>query len=104
MPKKNTERIEQDIKIEIRFILPKKKQQHIYVARNLKRNCFYYHEGSNYAISTKKMVIDRFMAHYDRCETGKCLFAKLQKLPYRLKLKKGEQVRIPIDVDKAEVV
>lgn len=83
-----------------------KKQQYIYVAR--KKGYLL----DNYYLSFKKMIP---LNHYDERAKKSDMYIRFivygedlkeyAKLPIRnIKLKKGEQVRIPILVDKAEVV
>lgn len=81
--------------------MTKKKQQYIYVARNKKSTRHIVSGKIIYHISNKKMKLlnDVFEVNKKFCITPKQLYEF-----FGIKLKKGEQVRIPIDTDKAERV
>lgn len=110
MPKKKIERIKQDIKIKIEPTLPKNKQQYIYVAREKNGNLYYSTVKFH-----KAKICDKYFGKQEKSEHKNKIFCHrskdMQAIIYcadfarKLKeLKKGEQVRIPINVEKAEVV
>jgi len=77
----------------------KKKQHYIYVAR---LDNFIFNEVSKFRVN--------FLVNFEPIQKNSFGFLKsidckeYQFNPYNIKLKKGEQVRIPIDVEKAEKV
>lgn len=73
-------------------LISKKKQQYIYVAR----------DKGYYKLSNRKMIIDKF-GNFHSKKWLHFSFGEIKDL-LKLKLKKGEQVCIPIDIDKAEIV
>lgn len=76
----------------------KKKQHYIYVARVYDDgDCAYMH-----LLCNNKIKVDK--NHRYKVIANSKLFDLLETSIFDLKLKKGEQVRIPIDIDKAEVV
>jgi len=71
-----------------------KKHQYIYVARDKIR----WDNKCHYRCSDNKMFLDKYGYYIE------CYFGTSQKPFFGIELKKGEQVRIPILIDKAEVV
>jgi hypothetical protein len=80
-----------------------KKQQYIYIGRH-KTNSEYKKAYFKYVLSKKKLIKEQDNTEIFFTPKTNCWYNCVDISPFGIKIKKGEQVRIPIDIDKKEVV